>query len=180
MVKRRDTISRKALKPYGVGSRYNAPSRIVPQRGKVANDSDPSPNSEHWRVFHEDEARLYLANNSPHFAPESAFLAFDPSPFSGAGDVRAGKAARNDVNNSSPRAAVKGFHVRPNGERLKTSIVLSLRQNGRGVGITFNGADGAPSEQVPPEYAATSACEKSQLIHHPSLVAHSHTLSSHS
>ena len=39
------------------------------------------------------------------------------------------------------------------------SIVLSLRKNGRCVGITFNCADGSPSEQVPAEYSATSARE---------------------
>jgi hypothetical protein len=42
---------------------------------------------------------------------------------------------------------------------------LSLRQNLCGVGITLNGADGAPAEEVAAEYSATSACEKSQLIH---------------
>jgi hypothetical protein len=34
-----------------------------------------------------------------------------------------------------------------------------------GVGITLNGADGAPSEEVAAEYSTASACEKSQLIH---------------
>ncbi|CAN2983243.1 hypothetical protein METHPM2_970001 [Pseudomonas sp. PM2] len=42
---------------------------------------------------------------------------------------------------------------------------MSLRQNLCGVGITLNGADGAPPEQVAAEYSATRACEKSQLIH---------------
>jgi hypothetical protein len=45
------------------------------------------------------------------------------------------------------------------------SVVLSLCQNGCGVGITFNGAHGSPPEEVSAEYSATSACEKSQLIH---------------
>jgi hypothetical protein len=42
---------------------------------------------------------------------------------------------------------------------------LSLRQNLCGVGITLNRADGVPAEEVAAEYSATSACEKSQLIH---------------
>jgi hypothetical protein len=45
---------------------------------------------------------------------------------------------------------------------------LSLRENLCCVGITLNGADGAPTQQVAAEYPATSACEKSQLIHKPS------------
>jgi hypothetical protein len=36
------------------------------------------------------------------------------------------------------------------------------------VGIDFNGTDGAPAEQQATEYSATSAREKSQLIHGPS------------
>ncbi|MBB1617253.1 hypothetical protein A9978_32865 [Pseudomonas sp. UMC65] len=47
---------------------------------------------------------------------------------------------------------------------------MSLRQNLCGVGITFNGADGAPSEEVAAEYSATSTCEKSQLIHAASFI----------
>nr|WP_245846612.1 hypothetical protein [Halomonas humidisoli] len=77
----------------------------------------------------------------------------------------AGKAARNDVNTASPWLSVKTAHVRPNRERREGSIVLSLRQNLCCVGITLNGADGTPSEEVAAEYSATSACEKSQLIH---------------
>jgi hypothetical protein len=34
-----------------------------------------------------------------------------------------------------------------------------------GVGITLNCANCPPPEQLAPEYSATSACEKSQLIH---------------
>ena len=48
---------------------------------------------------------------------------------------------------------------------------MSLRQNLCCVGITLNGADGAPSKEVAAEYSSTSACEKSQLIHiYPALV----------
>jgi hypothetical protein len=97
--------------------------------------------------------------------PEAASRAVDARAFSCSADVLAWEAARYDVNNSSPRAAVKTCDVRPNRERSECSIVLSLRQNLCGVGITFNCADGSPSEQVAAEYSSTSAPEKSQLIH---------------
>jgi hypothetical protein len=42
---------------------------------------------------------------------------------------------------------------------------LSARQNGCGVGITFNCAHRRPPEELAPEHASTSAREKSQLIH---------------
>jgi hypothetical protein len=45
------------------------------------------------------------------------------------------------------------------------SIVLSLHKNGRGEGITLNGAHGSPPENFSPEYSSTSTREKSQLIH---------------
>ena len=34
-----------------------------------------------------------------------------------------------------------------------------------GVGIALDGAHGCPADEFASEYAATSACEKSQLIH---------------
>ena len=45
------------------------------------------------------------------------------------------------------------------------TVVLSGDKDTGCVGFTFDGADGSPSEQVASENAATSACEKSQLIH---------------
>ncbi|BAP44735.1 hypothetical protein PSCI_4033 [Pseudomonas sp. StFLB209] len=71
--------------------------------------------------------------------------------FACGGDVLARKSARNHVNKASPWAAVKGSDVRPNRERRQGAIVLSLRQNLCGVGITLNGADGAPAQQVAAE-----------------------------
>ena len=49
------------------------------------------------------------------------------------------------------------------------SVVLSCDENARGVGVNLNRADGCPSEDFSAEYSATSAREKSQLIHLPSL-----------
>jgi hypothetical protein len=110
-------------------------------------------------------SRSHFANDAPEFAPEPASLAVEPVAFAGNADVLTGKAARYDVNTPAPRSAVKTAHVGPNRERLEASIVLSLRQNGCGEGITFNCAQRSPPEEVSPEYASTSAREKSQLIH---------------
>jgi hypothetical protein len=43
---------------------------------------------------------------------------------------------------------------------------LSLHKYACGIWFPLNRADGSPSEQLSPEYSATSAREKSQLIHH--------------
>jgi hypothetical protein len=84
--------------------------------------------------------------------------------FSGDGERLARKSRRYHVNKSSPCCAVEGSHVGPDGKGREKSVGLPLRKNGCAVGINLNGADGSPPEQVAAEYAATSACEKSQLI----------------
>jgi hypothetical protein len=145
-------------------SAKHSPASIVPQRGQVSENTSQPSKSEHWGVFHDDEAWSHLANDSGHLAPKPAALPVNARPFACNADVLAGKPARYHVNNSAPRAAVKCAHVGPNRENVEASVVLSLCQNGCGVGITFNGADAPPPEEPSPENSATSACEKSQLI----------------
>lgn len=147
------------------GSSQHSPPCIKPHRGQVSKHGSESSKSEHWAVLHENESRSNLANDPGHFAPEARAFAVKSRPLSGAADVLARKPARNHVNNSAPRLSVKTAHVSPNWERFKASIVLPLCQNLCGVGITFNGAHGSPSEQLPSKYSSTSAREKSQLIH---------------
>ena len=61
--------------------------------------------------------------------------------------------------------SIKGANVIPNREGREKAVILSLGKNAGGVGFALNSADGAPPEQLAPEYSATSAREKSQLIH---------------
>jgi hypothetical protein len=144
----------------------HTPSRIVPHRGQVAENSSETPGSEHWAVFHEDVSRSYLANDARHLSPESGAGAVESGPVASGADVLAGKASRNDINTAAPWSSVKGLHVIPDGKRRQASVVLSRHKNACGVGIALDGADGSPSEQVPAEDASTSAREKSQLIEH--------------
>ena len=149
----------------GVGRRYDTPLRIEPQRGQVSKNNSESPRSERWAVLHVDVAGSNVANHPRKFAPESGAFAVEPVPGAGKADVLAGEAARYDINNAVPWSSVKTAHVSPNRERAEGSIVLSLRQNLCGVGITLNGDNGSPAKEVPSENSSTSACEKSQLIH---------------
>jgi hypothetical protein len=148
----------------GVVCAEHSPSCIEPHAGQVSENSTQPPRSEHWAVLHKHESWSYLANDPRHFGPESRAGPVNSPSGSCNADVLAGEASRYDINNSSPWKPVKSFHVGPDWERLETSIVLPLRQNGRRVGITFNGAHGSPAKEVPAEYSSTSACEKSQLI----------------
>ena len=137
----------------------HSPLRIEPHRGQVSeNDSEP-PRSEHWRVLHEDEPGSNLANDPRHLHPEAGSLSFDPRSLAGGADVLAWKPARYDVNSSSPWPSVKAAHVIPDGKRRQCSVVLPCCKYACGVGVALDGADGAPSKQLAPEYSSTSARE---------------------
>ena len=137
----------------------HSPFRIEPHRGQVSENGSDSARSEHWAVFHEDEARLYFANDPSELAPKAGTVAFDAFAFAGNADVLARESARHHVNTSAPRSSVKGSHVIPDREGFETSVVLSSHENVAGIGLVFDSADCAPSEQLAAEYSATSARE---------------------
>lgn len=66
-----DPHSFSLMRRTGVACSQHSPSRIVPQRGQVAENASKSARSEHWGVLHEDEARSYFANDAGHLRPES-------------------------------------------------------------------------------------------------------------
>jgi len=109
----------------GVVCSKHSPSRIEPQFGQVSENSSKPPRSEHWRVLHVDAPGSYFTNDPSHFHPEPASHSIEAVAVAGDADILAGKAARYDVNNSSPRSAVKGADVIPNRERRECSVVLS-------------------------------------------------------
>jgi len=146
-----------------IGSSQHSPPAVIPERGQVTEDSSESPSKEGWAVLHVDVAGSNFAHDARHVAPHSAAGAVDACALAGNADVLAREASRHHVNTASPRSAVKTAHVRPNRERSEGSIVLSLRQNLCGVGITFNCADGSPSEDVSPEDAATGPGEQREF-----------------
>ena len=155
----------------GVNSAQHTPSRIVPQRGQVSENTSKPARSEDWGVLHEHVSRSYFANDPSHVRPHPGSLAVDARALAGSADVLAREAARHDVNSAAPRSSVKGLHVIPDGKDGQVSVVLPGDQNACGVSVPLDGADGSPAEQMPAEYASTSAREKSQLILAPPLGA---------
>jgi hypothetical protein len=137
----------------------HTPSSIEPHLGQVSEyDSKPST-SEHWRVLHEDEARLNVANDASKLSPQSRALSIDASSLASLGDVLTGKASRYDINTSPPWPAVEGPDVVPDREGLEVSIVLALHEDSSAVVVDLDCADTSPAEQLPCEYASSSACE---------------------
>ena len=148
-----------------VGSSQHCPPAVIPERGQVTEHSSESPSNEGWAVLHKDEAGSNLANDPRHVPPHSAAGSVNACAFAGHADVLARDSSRHHINTASPRSSVKGLNVIPNREGREKSVILSGDKYACGVGLPFDGADGSPSEQVACEYSATSACEKSQLIH---------------
>ena len=143
----------------------HSPFRIVPQRGQVSEYPSESPRSEHWRIFHEAEARSNFTDDSGHLHPEARPFTVKPCACPGCADVLAGEAARNHVNNSPPRSAVKGSHVIPDRERRQKAVILSLAEYSSGIAVVFDSTDRPPSKEVSAKYSPTSSREKCQLIH---------------
>ena len=111
------------------------------------------------RVFHEHLSGPNLANDPDHLFPQSA-----PGPgytcaFSCTADVLTRKPPSDDIHASTPRSPVECAHVVPDRECGQATIVLSGEEHAAGVFIPLDGADGSPSEEFAPEYAASSACE---------------------
>ena len=148
-----------------VGSSQHCPFAVIPERGQITEDSPKASSKEGWAVLHEDVAGSNLANDARHVSPHAASGSVDSCTPPRHADVLAGKAARYDVNTASPRSAVKGLNVIPDREGREKAVILSGGKNACGVGLPLNSTDGSPSEEMPSEYSATSACEKSQLIH---------------
>jgi hypothetical protein len=48
---------------------HNIPSTVIPDFGKVSNDTAESSKSKSWAVLHEHESRSYFANDSGHLSP---------------------------------------------------------------------------------------------------------------
>lgn len=69
------------------------------------------------------------------------------------------EAASDDIHQSTPRLAVEGSHVVPDGEGMQASVILSGHEDLSGSWLDFDGADSAPPEEFPPEDATTSARE---------------------
>jgi hypothetical protein len=147
------------VRSTGIVRSEHAPFRIVPHRGQVTEHSIKSSKSEGWRVFHEDESRSNLANDPRHVSPHAGSLSVDSSAFACDADVLARESSRHHVNTASPWSSVKGLHVIPNRERREKSVILPCDEYACGVGVPLDGAHGSPSEQVPAEYASTSARE---------------------
>lgn len=148
---------------------HNAPDRIIPHGGKVAEDKAETTRAQVRAVLDEDTGRRYLANDARHVVPEAGFAALDARAFPGRADVLAGEAAGDNVHVAAPGRTVKGADIVPHGEAWQVPFALPLQQPGAWPGSILNSADGAPSKQFPAQDSAADSRKKCQFTHRPSL-----------
>jgi hypothetical protein len=145
----------------GIVRPQHTPFRIEPQRGQVSENSSKPSISEHWGVFHEDEAGSNLANDPGHLSPKAGSLSVNPCALPGAGDVLAGESPGHNINPPSPGVAVEGSDVIPHGEPWEDAVSLSLEQNPPRVFLQFDGADWNMSEKESAE--DSSPCPRKKV-----------------
>jgi hypothetical protein len=80
-------------------SRYAIPFRVIPERGKVLNDSDSPVSKEPWNVLSEDVAGSKYANGTGELGPEPASVVF-AFALAGVADGLAGEASADEVNST--------------------------------------------------------------------------------
>jgi hypothetical protein len=80
----------------GIGSSYNEPSRVIPERGKVPKDIGKSQREVSGDVLQDDESRSQRANGGGNVGPEVSLIGLS-LPLSCVGERLAGVAAGEDV-----------------------------------------------------------------------------------
>jgi hypothetical protein len=131
-----------------VPSSKHAPCSIVPQVGKSSEDGSESASTKHRGVFGKHIRRPNLANNAELLEPKSRTSAFQTCAPPSGGDVLAGEAAGDDVDEAAPWPSVEGADVIPDGERFEVSVALALGEHTLAVSVDFNSTDGSPPEQL--------------------------------
>jgi hypothetical protein len=90
---------------------------MIPQTGKVFEDSDKSASSKVRGVLGKDKTRLHLFDNSAILAPKPRAASVDSLLFSMVcpliTNILAGESAAKNVNCPAPRLSVKGTDVPP-------------------------------------------------------------------
>jgi hypothetical protein len=124
------------------GCGEQTPFRIKPEDGKVAQDtSEPSGSNNVGDVLQVDVARSHLSDDASSMRPEVS-LVIKSGSFAGGREGLARESASDDVNESMPGMSVEGGEVIPDRGMVKSLFGHPCCEYGRGVGVTFDVADG--------------------------------------
>lgn len=102
------------------GRAEQVPLRIEPDVGKVFEDGREKL-ADAGNVFEEDNSGLDVCNDSPDVGPEPSFVMF-ASSLAGDADGLARETCRNEIHDSTPRAAIEGRKIVPNRSRIQGRV----------------------------------------------------------
>lgn len=91
-------------------------------------------------ILEEADPRSDLVNDPGDVGPEVAHVVC-PGALASQREGLAGVAAREDIHNSAPRAAVEGFEITPNRRVIQGFLLYARHQESCRVGFSFNVAD---------------------------------------
>lgn len=127
------------VRSASIGSGYNRPARVIPQRGQVSDDGpDVSGINDAWHVFQKRKSRSYSANDPACVRPQITLVSFSLSLPSDR--MRLAREPRMDAIHSS---LVFGWIKQPNisfphMQVWKPSVFCSLPQDLAAVFIPLN------------------------------------------
>lgn len=98
----------------GIASAYATPHAIKPDFGQVAENAIETPSDECGHVFHDDEARQKLANDSRELAPQSGASASEPATLPRDRNILTGEAAADEIDGAErSRRSFPNIHHTP-------------------------------------------------------------------
>jgi len=136
---------------------------------QIAADFTPPKGKMPCDVLEEDQGGGDFGNNPGQRGPQVARIILAPS-FSGGAERLARVARRDDIHDSTPRAAIEGLDIVPYRSRLQDRISHPRHEDGRGVGFPFtvtHSSIGVPESEMEPEFETPCPGTKSQAIHGP-------------
>jgi len=122
------------------GRAEQTPLRIEPLLGQSCEDVGKSSSNKPRHVLQEDESRSYLANDPGDVGPEPPFV-LGAEPLAGRAERLAREARRDAIHDSTPRAAVEGFEIRPQRRCIQASRFHLARQDFAAEGFPLHHAD---------------------------------------
>jgi hypothetical protein len=141
------------------GSRYNVPLRIEPCVCQVSKHfAEIVMGNQPWDVLQERVAWSHFPNDADGVRPHVSFVVSGASLASDR-ERLAGEARRDNIHAATPRLAVEGSHVVPDGERRQVPFFLASSEHLSAVRVDFNSAHDSVSKQDRAENASTSAAE---------------------
>jgi hypothetical protein len=134
--------------------------------GQVGEDEVKGPTSKDcWHVLQEDVSRFHLANHAPEVGPQPTVIC-RAAPLPCDREGLAGEPRRDNIHDSTPRAAVKGGKVIPDRSRIQGFVFHARSKDGRGVGFPLNVTHGPVSRhgKAESEFEAANPGTKGKTV----------------